>query len=87
MKVPRVDSAPSLAGLVDLAGSPRPVPPAPGSTIQQPAPPAHPTVPPTAPWAGPLGVPMPPLVTLDGSTVPAPTDGTVRPKPPKAPAS
>ena len=87
MGVPRVDSAPSMAGLVDLAAAPRPVPPAPGTAIQQPTPPAHPSVPPTAPWPGPLGVPMPALVTLDGSTVPAPTDGTVRPHPPKAPAS
>ncbi|GGF23082.1 hypothetical protein GCM10011399_15880 [Subtercola lobariae] len=83
--VPRVDTAPSLAQHVDPALS-RPVPPAPGSTITQPPPPS-PTPPPSAPqpWAGPLGVLLPVLVTLDGSALPAPTDGTVRPAPPKPP--
>jgi hypothetical protein len=40
---------------------------------------------PPAPWPGPLNVPMPPLVTLDGSTLPAPTDGLVNAKPPTPP--
>ena len=40
---------------------------------------------PPAPWPGPLNQPMPPLITLDGSTLPAPTDGTVRAKPPAPP--
>ena len=85
MGVPRVDSAPSLAHLIDPALS-RPAPPAPGSTIVQPTPP-KPAPAPVAPqpWPGPLGVPMPPLVTRDGSVLPAPTDGLVRPKPPKPP--
>ena len=83
MEVPRVDTAPSLAHLVDPAVS-RSVPPAPGTVITQPTPPSPPIPPePTAPWPGPLGQPMPPLVTLDGSVVPAPTDGLVHPKPPK----
>ena len=83
MNVPRVDAAPSLAHLVDPAVS-RPVPPAPGAVVTQPTPP-HPPIPPepTAPWAGPLGQPMPQLVTLDGSLVTAPIDGLVHPKPPK----
>ncbi len=83
MNVPRVDAAPSLAHLVDPAVS-RPVPPAPGTVVTQPTPP-HPPIPPepTAPWPSPLGRPMPPLVTLDGSLVTAPTDGLVHPKPPK----
>jgi hypothetical protein len=85
MGVPRVDTAPSLAGYVDSALS-RPVPPAPGTTIVQPTPP-HPTPQPTppAPWPGPTNVPMPALITLDGSVVPAPTDGLVRPTPPRPP--
>ena len=83
MNVPRVDDAPSLAHLVDPSVS-RQVPPTPGSVITQPPPPSKPPQPePTAPWAGPLGQPMPPLVTLDGSVVPAPTDGVVHPKPPR----
>ncbi len=83
MGVPRVDDAPSLAHLVD-PGLSRELPPAPGTVIAQPPPPnPAPQAEPTAPWPGPLGQPMPPLVTLDGSLVPAPTDGLVRPKPPK----
>lgn len=85
--VPRVDDAPSLAHLVQ-PGLGRPVPPAPGSTIVQPvAPIPRPTPVAPAPWPGPLGRPLPPLVTLDGSTVPAPIDGKVNPKPPKAPVA
>jgi len=85
MGVPRVDTSPSLASLVDWSLT-RPVPPAPGATITQPKAP-HPTPKPTppAPWPGPLNQPMPALVTLDGSSLPAPTDGLVRPKPPKPP--
>jgi hypothetical protein len=85
MGVPRVDTSPSVAGLVDSSLT-RPIPPAPGSTITQPKAP-HPTPKPTppAPWPGPLNQPMPDLVTLDGSNLPAPTDGLVRPKPPKPP--
>lgn len=83
MNVPRVDDAPSLAHLVDPTVS-RPVPPEPGTVITQPTPPSvRPKPEPTTPWAGPLGQPMPPLVTLDGSVVPAPTDGIVHPRPPR----
>ena len=82
--VPRVDEAPSLASCVDATLS-RPVPPPPGQAVTQPAPPSpRPTPEPTRPWPGPVGRPMPALVTLDGSTVPAPTDGLVRATPPKA---
>ena len=85
MGVPRVDSAPSLAHLVDPSLA-RPAPPAPGTAIVQPTPP-KPAPAPVAPqpWQGPLGQPMPPLVTRNGSSLPAPTDGVVRPKPPKPP--
>ncbi|MFD6699492.1 MULTISPECIES: alkaline phosphatase family protein [unclassified Microbacterium] len=85
MGVPRVDTAPSLAHLVDPALT-RPAPPAPGSTIVQPTPP-HPMPTPVAPqpWHDTLGAPMPALVTRDGSILPAPTDGLVRPHPPKPP--
>jgi hypothetical protein len=83
MKVPRVDGAPSLAHLAD-PGVSRPLPPAPGTVITQPTPPSTPPTPePTAPWAGTLGRPMPPLVTLDGSVVPAPIDGVVHQRPPR----
>lgn len=86
MGVPRVDTAPSLAHLVDLKSPVRPEPPTPGTTFTQPAPPS-PTpkaVAPT-PWPGTLNKPLPALVTLDGSILPAPTDGIVRRTPPKPP--
>ena len=85
MGVARVDGAPSLAHLVDETIT-RPMPPAPGTTIAQPTPPQPtPVAVAPQPWPGPLDVPMPPLVTLDGSVVPAPTDGVVRANPPKPP--
>jgi Phosphoesterase family len=85
MGVPRVDTAPSLARYVDATLT-RPEPPTPASPITQPAPP-QPTPAPQqpGPWPGPLKQPMPALITLDGSTVPAATDGLVRPHPPKQP--
>jgi hypothetical protein len=85
MGVARVDGAPSLAHLVDPSLH-RPVPPIPGSTIVQPAPPT-PTPEPVAPqpWNGSLRSPLPALVTLDGSSLPAPTDGKVHKTPPKPP--
>ncbi|WP_426592347.1 alkaline phosphatase family protein [Cellulomonas sp. McL0617] len=84
MGVPRVDIAPSMAGFVDPELR-RPVPPAPGA-ISQPTPP-NPTPTPRkpAPWSGPVGQPMPALVTLDGTVLPAPTDAVVHPKPPRPP--
>jgi hypothetical protein len=85
MGVPRVDTAPSLAGLVDATVH-RAEPPQHGSAIAQPQPPT-PTPPPRQPdpWLGPVNQPMPALVTLDGSLLPAPTDGIVRTKPPRPP--
>jgi len=83
--VPRVDMSPSLAAHVDPSLT-RPEPPVPGSTITQPtAPNPPPSSRPPAPWPGPLNQPMPALVTLDASSLPAPTDGLVSPKPPKPP--
>jgi hypothetical protein len=84
--VPRVDTAPSLAGFV-TPGLDRPPPPALGTTFSQPVPP-HPTPAPKppAPWNGPLERPLPPLVANGGKTIPAPNDGVVHPKPPKPPA-
>ncbi len=83
--VPRVDQAPSMAGHVDPTLN-RPEPPTPGTAITQPAPP-QPTPPPITPdpWPGRLGQPMPALITLDGSILPAPTDGLVRTQPPTPP--
>jgi len=81
MGVPRVDTAPSLGGHVDTALT-RPEPPEPGTVVTQPTPPQPPAPVPPAPWPGPLDQPMPPLITLDGSVLPAPTDGVVRVKPP-----
>jgi phospholipase C len=83
--VPRVDTAPSLAHHV-TAGMQRPVPPAFGTAVVQPAPP-HPTpapVPPP-PWSGPLNETMPPLVANHGKSIPAPSDGVVHPTPPVPP--
>ncbi len=86
MGVPRVDGAPSLAHLVDMNSPVRPEPPAPRTTFAQPVPPSPTPVPVSPkPWPGALGHPMPALVTRDGSTIPAPTDGLVRPNPPKPP--
>lgn len=84
--VPRVDTAPTLAGHVTLSGPVRPTPPPFGTSISQPVPPTK-TPKPGRPrkWKGTLGTPMPDLVTLDGSVVPAPTDGVVNHTPPKAP--
>ena len=85
MGVPRVDTAPSLAGHLDPALN-RPEPPPPGTAITQPTPPQPPPAPvPPAPWPGQLNQPMPPLITLDGSVLLAPTDGVVRAKPPAPP--
>jgi hypothetical protein len=86
MGVPRVDTAPSMADRVDRTLS-RPPPPAYGTAITQPTPPT-PTPAPVdpGPWPGPTGQPMPALVTLDGSPLPAPSDAVVRPNPPKPPA-
>ena len=85
MGVPRVDDAPSMAALVNAAAT-RPVPPPPGTLITQPSPPTPtPTPIAPAPWPTPLDQPLPPLITLDGTTLPAPTDGLVRPTPPKPP--
>lgn len=83
--VTRVDTAPSLAHLVDPSVT-RDVPPVPGATITQPEAP-KPTPEPVSPqpWPGSLHMPMPALVTLDSTTLPAPADGVVRPAPPKAP--
>jgi len=83
--VPRLESSPSLATHVDPSLT-RHEPTPPGSTITRPAAPNPPPRPqPPAPWPEPLNQPMPALVTLDGSSVPAPTDGLARPKPPKPP--
>jgi phospholipase C len=83
--IPRVDDAVSLADRVDPNIS-RSLPPAFGTVIVQPTPPdPTPAVVDPGPWPGPTGVPMPALVTLDGSVLPAPTDGVVRVAPPKPP--
>jgi hypothetical protein len=83
--VPRVDTAPTLAGRVDPSLT-RPVPPTSGSTITQPSPPAQPAKPaPTNPWDGPLNTPMPPILLNGGGTLPAPSDGVVKSKPPALP--
>jgi hypothetical protein len=83
--VARVDTAPTLAGRVDPSLS-RPTPPAYGTTVTQPARPLpRPTPPPTAPWSGALDQPMSPIVLNGGSTLPAPSDGTVNARPPSPP--
>jgi len=87
MGVPRVDTAPSLAHLVEAGLPVRPQPPAPGTTFSQPVPPSPPPAPVApGPWPGTLGTLLPALVTLDGSKLPAPTDGIVQKSPPKLPA-
>jgi Phosphoesterase family len=84
MGVPRVDTAPSLAGRVDPNAT-RPLPPAYGTVITQPPPPT-PTPVPVDPGAWPGSTQaMPGLVTLDGTPLAAPADAVVRTKPPKPP--
>lgn len=83
--IPRVDTAPSLVGRIVHTLS-RPTPPAFGSAVTQPAtpsPPLRPIAPP--PWTGPSQQVLPPLVANGGENIPAPTDGTANPKPPKVP--
>ncbi|SDP26840.1 Phosphoesterase family protein [Nakamurella panacisegetis] len=85
MGVARVDGAPTMVGRVDSTLT-RPVPPIPGTAIVQPtAPTPTPTPIAPAPWPGPLNQLMPALSTLDGAALPAPTDGIVRPTPPRPP--
>jgi hypothetical protein len=74
--VPRVDTAPSLAGRYDTKLV-RPQPPALDAVITQPVP--------TPPWTGSVGAPKPPLVANGGKTLLAPDDAVVNPKPPPAP--
>ena len=85
MGIPRIDAAPSLIGRVQQTLS-RPEPPAFGTNITQPAAPV-PTPKPTAPpaWKGPLQQLLTPLVANGGTTIPVPTDGDVKTKPPEVP--
>jgi hypothetical protein len=83
--VARVDGAPSLAHRV-VARANRAAPPAFGTPVTQPSPPATPPATVTQPWGGAVGVVMPPLVANGGKQLPAPTDGTVYAKPPKVAA-
>jgi len=85
--IPLVDTAPSLASLVDTSRH-RPPPPAFGSAITQPRPPSPrpKPVPPPA-WKGPTNQALPRVVLNGGKTLPAPSDGTVHKTPPKPPPS
>ncbi len=84
--VPRVDTARSLVGQVDLTLN-RPAPPSFGSATKQPAPPnpAPKPVPPK-PWGGANAQPMPHLVANGGAIIPAPNDAVVQNHPPHLPA-
>ncbi len=85
--IERVDHAVSMADRIDPTLS-RPLPPASGLSITQPDPPNPTPVPQDPPaWTGPSGAPLPDLATLDGSTIPAPADATVHPKPPTPPTA
>ena len=83
--IPRVDAAPSMIGRVHHMLS-RPEPPAFGAAITQPLAPV-PTPKPIAPpaWNGASQQLLTPLIANGGKTIAAPTDGDVKPKPPKAP--
>jgi hypothetical protein len=83
--VPSVDSAPSLQARVSATAH-GPQPPAFGATIVQPkAPVPTPRPVPPAAWHGPLGQAMPKLIANHGKTLSPPSDGVVRPQPPKPP--
>ena len=83
--ISRVDTAPSLAGLIK-PGLNRPTPPLPGGVIVQPAPPKPrpKPVPPPA-WTGPTNQALSPIVLNGGQTLPAPADARVSKTPPKPP--
>ena len=82
--VPRVDTAPSLAGFV--GASLRRRPPAYGAKINQPKPPASRPVPiPPPPWNGPTNQALAAVILNGGVTLPAPHDAVVRKAPPKLP--
>jgi len=84
--VPIFDKAPSLADRIDLKLSTQP-PPVFGQPLVQPTPPSPPIPPqPLGAWPGPLDQPMAPIILNGGVTQPPPTDGIVRPNPPKPPA-
>ena len=83
--IARVDHAPSLAAFVSATAT-RPMPPAFGTAITQPAPPKpRPKPVPPPPWTGATNQPLAPVVLNGGKTLPAPSDAIVRPKPPKLP--
>jgi hypothetical protein len=83
--VPRVDSDPGLADLVDPAQPPSSPPPAYGSTVALPPAPEPPIAPRPTP-AHPAGKPVPvgEVILRDGSTLPAPNDAPLpqQPSPP-----
>jgi hypothetical protein len=85
--VPRVDQAPSLADLVDPSRTPSPAPPAHGTTVslpRPPAPPIAPNPPPPPPSAAPL--PVGDVILRDGTTLAPPNDAPL-PQQPHPPAS
>jgi len=76
--VPRLDSAPTLADLVDTAAKPSAAPPAYGTTITQPTPPSPAPTPTPVPPPPSLGsAAVGPVILRDGSTLPPPNDQPV----------
>jgi hypothetical protein len=85
--VARVDTAPTLTGLIDPLAK-RPAPPAFGTKLVQPTPPSpRPAPVPTPPWKGSLNKPLADVVLNGGKTLPAPADASVSLKRPKPPAA
>ncbi len=85
--VPRLDSAPSLADLVDPSRTPNPAPPAYGTTLTIPAAPNPPVAPSPAPAPPPGGpVPVGDVILRGGSTLPPPNDAPL-PQQPSPPAN
>jgi hypothetical protein len=83
--VPRVDQAVSLADLIDPTRAPNPAPPAFGTTIKLPDPPAPPITPnPTPPPPAAAPRPVSAVILRDGSTLPPPHDAPLphQPAPP-----
>jgi len=75
---PRLDTAPTLADLVDTAAKPSVTPPVYGATITQPAPPSPaPTPTPVPPPPSPDSAAVGPVILRDGSTLPPPNDQPV----------
>ena len=86
--VPRTDSDPGLADLVDATSTPAAPPPAYGQALDTPAPPNPAPAPrPLPPWPVGAAVPVPAVVLRTGGTLPPPDDVKLPQQPAPPPRS